>query len=321
MATDDKDNINLTIDDIDEEEPELLTSDEYVATRPDVDPVDMLLGSMTFVNSTAPKPEIESDLLGTFTHGLTMHHMGTAPDSIFSTEGLAYLAGAFIPLASYNRAAFAIAPKLQMGLRYGFAGRPAKGVIGPQPAGYKLPQAIDAAVASKQFEFGTRVSLEAGMWAATDKHLEGAEGLKDALLYTAIGEGLFAGISRTAKAYKRSTKASQLRKDRLEPRGKKAETAEYGPPTQPITRETGEAMTEEFADLRTKLETGDLLPDKTIDLWKVSDKAMKVAKEGKYNDDVLGTLDEVEALTVEMQPASVIRSNLQTRELWRKKQY
>ena len=315
MATDDKDNINLTVDDIDEEEPELLTSDEYVATRPDVDPVDMLLGSMTFVNSTAPKPEIESDLLGTFTHGLTMHHMGTAPDSIFSTEGLAYLAGAFIPLASYNRAAFAIAPKLQMGLRYGFAGRPAKGVIGPQPAGYKLPQAIDAAVASKQFEFGTRVSLEAGMWAATDKHLEGAEGLKDALLYTAIGEGLFAGISRTAKAYKRSTKASQLRKDRLETRGKKAETAEYGPPTQPITRETGEAMTEEFADLRTKLETGDLLPDKTIDLWKVSDKAMKVAKEGKYNDDVLGTLDEVEALTVEMQPASVIRSN-QAKAYW-----
>lgn len=74
-------------------------------------------------------------------------------------------------------------------------------------------------------------------------------------------------------------------------------------------------MTQEFADLRTKLETGELVPESKLDLWKVSDDIMDVAKEGKYNDDVLGTLDEVEALTVEMQQASVIRGN-QAKASW-----
>ena len=195
---------------------------EYVSTLADVDPLDHLLGSQATKFSTAPEVEIESDLAGAFTHGLTLHHYGQTPDSMLSTEGLAYLLGTFIPLASYNRLAFAAAPRFQVGLNNvtkasGEVIRNIPGVANATanvPNAYRLGATLERAIASKQFEFGTRVSLEAGLWAATDKNMEGAEGLQEALLYTTIGEGAFAGIQRIVRRHKSFKK----RKTRVEER-------------------------------------------------------------------------------------------------------
>ena len=195
---------------------------EYVDTLADVDPLDHLLATQATKFSVAPEVEIESDLVGSFTHGLTLHHAGQAPDSMLSTEGLSYLLGTFIPLASYNRLAFAVAPKFQVGLsnvtkRAGevLSEMPSVAAATARvPGAYRLGATLEKAIASKQFEFGTRVALEAGLWSATDKNLEGAEGLQEALLYTTIGEGAFAGIQRAVRQHKSFKK----RKQRIEER-------------------------------------------------------------------------------------------------------
>ena len=217
----------VTPEDVEEDQIEVEASfdinpREYVSTLVDVDPLDHLLASQATKFSTAPEVEIESDLAGAFTHGLTLHHAGQSPDSMLSTEGLSYLLGTFIPLASYNRLAFAVAPRFQVGLsnvtkRAGEVISEIPGVANATakvPGAYRLGSTLEQAIASKQFEFGSRVAMEAGLWAATDKHLEGAEGLKDALLYTAIGEGAFAGIQRVV----RNHKSLKKRKTRLDER-------------------------------------------------------------------------------------------------------
>lgn len=215
----------ITPEDVEEEQVDVEASfdinpREYVSTLADVDPLDHLLASQATKFSVAPEVELESDLAGAFTHGASLHNAGQAPDNMLSTEGLSYLIGSFIPLAGYNRLAFAAVPRLRLGLsnmnsvglnntlaQTSSAARATATV----PNAYRLGATLEKAIASKQFEYGTRIGLEAGLWAATDKHLEGAEGLQEALLYTSIGEGAFAGIQRIVRRHKSFKKRSTRR--------------------------------------------------------------------------------------------------------------
>jgi hypothetical protein len=167
------------------EPDELFDYTDYVTSRPDVDPIDYVITSQHTAYSNAPEAEVDSNLAESFLHGLTLHNYGSAPENLFSTEGAAYLVGSFIPLVTINRMAVAHTPKLLAGLR---------NVIGGKPTG------LTKALQSQQVEFGSRIALEAGVWTGLDAELEGVDGYKEALAYTALGEGLFLGIQQGIKS-------------------------------------------------------------------------------------------------------------------------
>ena len=167
------------------EPDELFDYTDYVSSRPDVDPIDYVITSQHTAYSNAPETEIDSNLAESFLHGLTLHNVGSAPENLFSTEGAMYLLGSFVPLVTINRMAVAQTPKLLAGLR---------NIVGGKPTG------LTKALQSQQVEFGSRVALEAGLWAGVDPNLEGVDGYKEALAYTFLGEGLFLGIQQGIKS-------------------------------------------------------------------------------------------------------------------------
>ena len=156
------------------EPDELFDYTDYVTSRPDVDPIDYVITSQHTAYSNAPEAEVDSNLAESFLHGLTLHNYGSAPENLFSTEGAAYLIGSFIPLVTINRMAVAQTPKLLAGLRNLPAGK---------------PSALNKILQSQQVEFGSRVALEAGVWAFADADLEGVEGYKEAPADTSTPQG------------------------------------------------------------------------------------------------------------------------------------
>ncbi len=62
-----------------------------------------------------------------------------------------------------------------------------------------------------KLDHGIRIAMEAGLWNLADAELGGLSGYQDALLYTAVGEGLAAGVSRVAGRYKNKNRTKLVK--------------------------------------------------------------------------------------------------------------
>ena len=160
-----------------------------------------------------------------------MHHAGKKPATYASLDGLSYLVGALIPLVTMNRVSAGTAGSLVGRLGFlddaymvGKGGKIVPRVSGasavtvgkskPFNLNSKGPftmvndtmqgaPALRKILANKnKLDHGIRVAMEAGLWNLADAELGGLSGYQDALLYTAVGEGLAAGVSRVAGRYK-----------------------------------------------------------------------------------------------------------------------
>tara|TARA_R100001079_G_scaffold23486_1_gene11754 strand:+ start:1314 stop:9509 length:8196 start_codon:yes stop_codon:yes gene_type:complete len=210
------------------ENKRMFTTKDYINVAPGFNPTDYFISAnykpIDFAQTNA---EIANNPGGAFLHGLTLHHAGEKPDSYASIDGLSYLAGSLIPLLTINRVSAGTSRSL-VG-RLGFADDAYMvgegGKLVPRVGGmsklsanksqpYKLQMegpftkvqdtmrgapAIRKIMANKaKLDHGIRIAMEAGLWNLSDAELGGLSGYQDALLYTSIGEGLAAGISRVA---------------------------------------------------------------------------------------------------------------------------
>tara|TARA_R100001129_G_scaffold26038_1_gene17340 strand:- start:6609 stop:14279 length:7671 start_codon:yes stop_codon:yes gene_type:complete len=210
------------------ENKRMFTTKDYINVAPGFNPTDYFISAnykpIDFAQTNA---EIANNPGGAFLHGLTLHHAGEKPDSYASLDGLSYLAGSLIPLLTINRVSAGTSRSL-VG-RLGFADDAYMvgegGKLVPRVGGmsklsanksqpYKLQMegpftkvqdtmrgapAIRKIMANKaKLDHGIRIAMEAGLWNLSDAELGGLSGYQDALLYTSIGEGLAAGISRVA---------------------------------------------------------------------------------------------------------------------------
>ena len=222
--------------DIDEflapEDKRTFTTKDYINVAPGFNPVDYFISAnYKPINFDETNAAVGSNLGQSFLSGLSMHHAGEKPTTYASLDGLSYLVGALIPLVTMNRVSAGTAGSL-VG-RLGFAddaymvGKGGK--IVPRISGTsgvtvgkskpfnlnakgpftKVNDTMQGAPALRKIlanknklDHGIRVAMEAGLWNLADAELGGLSGYQDALLYTAVGEGLAAGVSRVAGRYK-----------------------------------------------------------------------------------------------------------------------
>lgn len=222
--------------DIDEflapEDKRTFTTKDYINVAPGFNPVDYFISAnYKPINFDETNAVVGNNLGQSFLSGLSMHHAGEKPATYASLDGLSYLVGALIPLVTMNRVSAGTAGSL-VG-RLGFAddaymvGKGGKivprisgasGVTVGKSKPFNLNSkgpftmvndtmqgapALRKILANKnKLDHGIRIAMEAGLWNLADAELGGLSGYQDALLYTAVGEGLAAGVSRVAGRYK-----------------------------------------------------------------------------------------------------------------------
>lgn len=199
---------------LEDEDEELYTTDDWIHTNRNIDPAMYTLASVGRSLETGESEQVKAENHGkAFMSGITLNNYDYQPDDMFSSEGVAKMIGEVVPFYLMWQAGALVGGRAVAALNYTMRGKKTQqaasglgkareiGGRGTYTAGLGQKLGVSTNIRrANSFEdtwksFIPQVGIEAGLWTALDPTIEGAEGFKTALAYTALGQTLGVGLN------------------------------------------------------------------------------------------------------------------------------
>ena len=202
---------------LEDETDSLYNTEDYVYSRTDINPTMHALASVGRSLDVGESEQVKATNYGkAFLSGVTLNNYDYTPDDMWSAEGVTKMIGEVAPFYLLWQTGAVVSGRAVAALNYAMGGKRTQAAVAAAKkagqfqsrntqsanpflkAGKLAPE--NAAIA-KSFQetwagFIPQVGIEAGLWTGIDPTLEGAEGFKTAVAYTALGQTLGIGLNK-----------------------------------------------------------------------------------------------------------------------------
>lgn len=199
---------------LDDDNEPLFNTEDYVHGRTNIDPTMHVLASVGRSLDIGESEQVKATNYGkAFLSGVTLNNYEYTPDDTWSAEGVTKMIGEVAPFYLLWQTGAIVGGRAVAALNYAMGGKRTQAAVAAAKKASKVSGtpssnpflkagklAPDDAKIAQSFQetwagFIPQVGIEAGLWTAIDPTMEGAEGFKTAVAYTALGQTLGIGLN------------------------------------------------------------------------------------------------------------------------------